>query len=69
MEIPFFTFFVGGLGTLLLRSTNTTLLEMMETQIDLLKIQQYGSVKSFLALTRWTSFMLTQSTWMSIFFM
>lgn len=34
MEIPFFTFFVGGLGTLLLRSTNTTLLEMMETQID-----------------------------------
>lgn len=52
MEIPFCTFFVGGHGTLLLRSTNTTLLEMMETQIDSLKIQQYGSVKSFLALTR-----------------
>lgn len=34
MEIPFFTFFVGGHGTLLLRSTNTTLLEMMEAQID-----------------------------------
>lgn len=34
MEIPFFTFFVGGHGTLLRRSTNTTLLEMMETQID-----------------------------------